>query len=214
MDHQHPSHPDFWNTRYQTGQTPWDFGKVPSELQDFLRLKTRNSSAAVRPRVLIPGCGSGYEIKAFAEAGYDVTALDLAPAAIARARAHVGPELQDRVLLGDLFAHDFTGGPFDLIYERTFLCSLLPARREAYRDRMAQLLKYGGSLVGYFYYQKPELADGPPFGLAWGEADLLFERFFILVKDVPAKDSLPLFAGRERWQERRRTSHPSPAKGG
>lgn len=201
-----PSTPEFWNTRYASGQTPWDFGGVPINLQQFLRPKSKSASPTTGNRVLIPGCGSGYEVKAFAEAGYDVTAIDLAPAAVERARQFVGPVLADRILLADFFRHDFAAHPFDLIYERTFLCAILPNRREAYRDRIAQLLKYRGILLGYFYYQKPVLAEGPPFGFAWGTADELFSRYFLLGRDVPVNDSLPIFAGRERWQEWHRTS--------
>ena len=201
MDEKHPSHPKFWNDRYLRGETPWDFGGVPTDLRVFLRKKHKGA------RVLIPGCGMGHEITAFADAGYDVTAIDIAPAAVERARALVGPALSSRVLLGDFFKHDFPATSFDVIYERNFVCALLPERREAYRDRMAQLLKYGGTLLGYFYYQTPDLKAGPPFGFAWGTADELFSRYFLLTKDVAVNDSLKPFAGRERWQERRRTSY-------
>ena len=206
MDSTHPSHPEFWDQRYQSGQTPWDFGGVPAGLSSYLRHHPRGG------RVLIPGCGSGYEIKAFADAGSAVTALDLSPAAVARAHQVAGPALAPNILVGDFFAHDFGAVPFDVIYERTFLCSLLPERREAYRNRVAALLRHRGSLLGYFYYQPPGPAEaGPPFGFAWGAADELFARYFLLVKDLPVADSVPLFAGRERWQERSRTAFALPA---
>lgn len=195
-----PSQPEYWNTRYLKDNTPWDFGGIPADLKAFLKKKGKNA------KVLIPGCGSGYEIKAFAEAGYDVTALDFAPFAVERARRMVGPALADRVILGDFFEHDFPLAAFDVVYERSFVCSIPPERRQAYRDRMAQLLKYRGLLVGYYYYNKPMIMDGPPYGFAWGTADELFSRYFLLVKDEPVNDSLPLYVGRERWQERRRTS--------
>ena len=210
MDKTHPSHPDFWNSRYLSGQTPWDFGGVPAGLQEFLRRKVKGSSPNARGRVLVPGCGSGYEIKAFAEAGFDVTGLDLAPAAVERARKIVGPALASNIVAGDFFQYDFGNAAFDVIYERNFLCAIMPDRREAYRDRVAQLLKYRGALLGYFYYNKPVLADGPPFGFAWGTADDLFARYFLLGKDTAVADSLPVFAGRERWQEWHRTSYDSP----
>jgi len=196
-----PSQPEYWNTRYLKDNTPWDFGGVPADLKTFLKKKGKGA------KVLIPGCGSGYEIKAFAEAGYDVTALDFAPFATERAKRMVGPALADRVLLGDFFEYDFPHAAFDVIYERSFICSIPPERRPAYRDRLAQLLKYRGLLIGYYYYNKPLIMDGPPYGFAWGTADELFSRYFLLVKDEPVNDSLPLYVGRERWQERRRTSH-------
>ena len=204
MNVSHPSHPEFWNSRYLSGQTPWDFGGTPADLLFFLK---RNKEGG---RVLIPGCGSGYEIKAFADAGYEVTALDIAPAAVERARKIVGPALAKNIFTGDFFQYDFGDAQFDIIYERTFVCAIVPDRREAYRNRVAALLKYRGSLLGYFYYLTPVLEDGPPFGFAWGSADELFARYFLLGKDAMVTDSLPVFAGRERWQEWHRTSYSAP----
>jgi SAM-dependent methyltransferase len=203
MDKTHPSHPDYWNTLYEDGQLPWDFGGIPADLKVFLKQHRKGG------RVLIPGCGTGYEIEAFADAGYDVTAMDIAPAAVERARKFVGPALAKHVFAGDFFQYEF-GTEFDVIYERNFVSSILPDRRIAYRNRAASLLKYRGSLLGYFYYQPPVLENGPPFGFAWGTADELFARYFLLVKDQPVKDSLPAFAGRERWQEWHRTSYAAP----
>lgn len=196
-----PSQPEYWNTRYLKDDTPWEFDGIPADLKLFLKKKGKGA------KVLIPGCGSGHEINAFAEADYDVTAIDFAPFAVDRAKRMVGPKLAKHVLLGDFFQYDFPGESFDVIYERAFVCSLTPERRHAYRDRMAQLLKYRGLLIGYYYYKKPVLSEGPPYGFAWGTADDLFSRYFLLVKDEPVNDSLPAYAGRERWQERRRTAH-------
>lgn len=195
-----PNQPEYWNSRYLKDNTPWDFGGVPADLKNFLKKKGKGA------KVLIPGCGSGYEIKAFAEAGYDVTAIDFAPFAVERAKRMAGPDLSPNILVGDFFSHDFPTAEFDLVYERSFICSVLPEMRQAYRDRMAQLLKYRGLLIGYYYYNKPIVTEGPPFGFAWGTADELFSRYFLLVKDDPVNDSLPPYVGRERWQERRRTS--------
>ncbi len=193
------AHPAFWDERYRSGQTPWNAGGVPSSLTAFLK-------NIAPPRVLIPGCGQGHEIRAFIAAGYDVTAIDLSPVAVEQAKENLGAALAHCVQVGDFFTHDLKPESFDLIYERTFLCALSPERRLDYRIRCAQLLKYGGLLAGFFYYQKTPAGEGPPYGLAWGEADELFSRSFILTKDLPVTDSLPMFAGRERWQERRRTA--------
>src|ERR1043166_9609489 len=151
------SHPDFWTTRYTAGRTPWDFGGVPAALKSFL---ARSSGPA---RVLIPGCGSGYEVQAFHEAGYDVTAIDFSPAAVEQAKKVRGV-LADRVILGDFFTYDFGPRHFDLIYERTFLCSMPPSRWPDYASRMADLLLPGGRLVGIFLYGQRS-PSGPPFSL-------------------------------------------------
>ena len=91
-----PSHPEFWSSRYLSANTPWDFDGVPADLKEFLKRKDIGSNPQARGKVLIPGCGLGHEIKAFMQAGYDVTAIDFAPGAVERARErareHLGSE--------------------------------------------------------------------------------------------------------------------------
>src|SRR5919106_2159595 len=91
--------PDFWTIRYAAGKTPWDFGGVPAALKSFLE------RSSIPGTVLIPGCGSGYEIQAFDAAGYDVSAIDFSPAAVDQAKRGLG-SLAERVTLGDFFTHD------------------------------------------------------------------------------------------------------------
>ena len=186
-------HPDFWTTRYAAGKTPWDFGGVPAALKSFL------ARSSVPSKVLIPGCGSGYEVQAFHAAGYDVTAIDFSRGAVEQAKRVLG-SLAERVILGDFFTHDFGDCRFDLIYERTFLCSMAPSRWPEYINRMADLLSPGGRLIGVFLYGQPSLS-GPPFPLTDTDAEQLFERRFHLVRCEPVTDSLPLFRDMERWQE-------------
>jgi SAM-dependent methyltransferase len=186
------THPDFWTSRYAAGKTPWDFGGVPAALKSFL------ARSCASGRVLIPGCGSGYEVQAFHEAAYDVTAIDFSPAAADRAKRVLGA-LAERIILGDFFTHDFGQGRFDLIYERTFLCSMPPSRWPDYTNRMADLLSPGGRLIGVFLHgQQPE---PPPYPLTDKQAVELFQRRFRLARSELMTDSLPLFHGRERWQE-------------
>lgn len=196
----------FWNQRYESNDTPWDFGGVPSALKAYLKKNPKGG------KVLIPGCGAGYEAQAFAEAGYDVTAMDLSAIAVARTQARLEPAQACRIHEGDFFTASFAAASFDVIYERTFLCAIRPELRTTYRDIVARLLRPGGAFIGYFYYQKTDPAAGPPFGLAWGESDLLFARHFLLLKDIPSPDAIGPFVGRERWHESRRTPHVSPAK--
>lgn len=189
------SQPAFWNTRYAAGKTPWDLGDIPAALRSFL---TRTKPPG---RVLIPGCGSGYEVRAFHDAGFEVTAIDFSPAARERATRVLGP-LSRCVIPGDFFTHDFSGEDFDLIYERTFLCSLPPDRWPAYARRMAGLLRTGKILAGVFLYgEEPE---PPPFPLTEAQASQLLGGDFEHVRNEPVSDSLPLFQGMERWQEWRR----------
>jgi len=185
--------PDFWTVRYAAGKTPWDFGGVPLALKSFLE------RSSVPGRVLIPGCGSGYEIQEFHAAGYDVSAMDFSPAAVDQTKRVLG-FLGERVILGDFFTYDFGQRRFDLIYERTFLCSMTPSRWPEYVNRMADLLLPGGRLIGVFLYgQRP--SSGPPFPLTDTDAEQLFKKRFQLLRSEVMTDSLPLFRDMERWQE-------------
>ena len=182
---------EFWDSRYRTGRTPWDFGGVPAALRRWL------AATAPQGRALIPGCGSGYEVQAFHEAGWDVTAIDYAPAAVERARAMLG-DLGNKVLLGDFFTHDFGPEKFDVAYERTFLCALPPELWPAYQRRMAQLLVGRGKLAGTFFYGRND--DPPPYPLTREAADAILGAGFVRAIDEGVADSLPMFAGQERWQ--------------
>ncbi|MBI1993520.1 MAG: methyltransferase domain-containing protein, partial [Deltaproteobacteria bacterium] len=190
-----PSAPEFWDVRFREGRVPWDAGGVPHELAEYL------AGASGGGRALIPGCGAAYEVAAFHEAGYEVIAIDFSPAAVAAAARALGP-LQGTVRLGDFFQYDFGMVRFDIIYERAFLCSLPRRFRPDYCARVFDLLRPGGLLIGFFFYDPGE--SGPPFGLGQGELhDLLKERF-VLAADEEARSSVSVFAGRERWQVWRR----------
>lgn len=183
----------FWTKRWDAGKIPWDLGGVPVALQRFL------ARPMLQTRVLIPGCGSGYEVRAFHETGHHVSAIDLAETAVARAREVLGP-LADRVILGNFFKHDFAANQYGLIYERGFLCSLPPARWPDYVARMAALIPPGGRLVGLFLYgEEPE---PPPFPLTQDTAAALFRGRFRLSLDEPVNEkSVSVYQGMEHWQE-------------
>jgi SAM-dependent methyltransferase len=190
MPREDAAKPEFWEKRFRENFTPWDAGGVPSALERFLKAEPRGR------RVLVPGCGSGYEVRAFAEAGHEVVAIDFAPAAVERAHKTLGP-LSGRVRLADFFETDL-GAPFDLIYERAFLCSLPRPLRPRYARRALELLALQGRLAGFFFFEEGE--RGPPFGLKPGELELLLGGRFERTADAAVEDSIPIFSGKERWQ--------------
>ena len=198
---QDASQPDFWEKRFRENFTPWDAGRVPSNLARFLDSEPRGR------RVLVPGCGSGYEVRAFAEAGHEVLAVDFAPAAVERAQRILG-SLSDRVRLADFFQADL-GAPYDLVYERAFLCSLPRPLRPRYAARVRELLVPRGRIAGFFFFEDGE--RGPPFGLKSGELELLLSARFEQTEDREVRDSIPIFAGKERWKiwTLRSTSRPT-----
>ena len=191
---QDSSKPEFWENRYRDNVVPWDAGKVPAALQEY----ARNLSPGAR--VLIPGCGSAYEAAYLSDKGFDVLAIDFSPAAVEIAQNNLG-RFGNIVRLADFFAFDF-GQPFDVIYERAFLCALPPRMWPQYAPRTAQLLRSGGELAGFFFFQETE--RGPPFGTTPDSLLALLDPSFGLVDDKAVTDSIPVFQGAERWQVWRR----------
>lgn len=188
FDSRDPSTPAFWDERFEREFTPWDRGGVPEQVCGFVA----KSRARI---VLIPGCGAAYELVYFSEAGWDATAIDFAPAAVERARAITG-QWADRVVEADFFTYQPRPG-LDMIYERAFLCALPRAMWPQVAKQWGQLLPYGGLLAGFFFFD--DVLKGPPFGISRDELNQLLGEDFECVEDSDVADSIPVFAGRERW---------------
>jgi SAM-dependent methyltransferase len=190
---QDSSRPEFWDTRYAEGVTPWDARRVPPMLAEWIARAPR------RGRVLVPGCGTGYEVRAFAEAGFEVDAIDFSDQAVAAARRELGP-LARLVRKADFFSFAGDAAPFDVIYERALLCALPRGRWPEWGRRMTALLAPGGLLAGFYYFD--DNVKGPPFGIDAGTLEALLEPGFLRLEDrlVPDEQCLPVFAGKERWQ--------------
>ena len=156
--------PAFWQQRFDQRQTPWDRGGPSPQLLSWL-----DSGALAPCRILVPGCGSGWEVAELARRGFDVTGLDYAPAAVQRTREL----LQSRQLAGEVLQADVLHfepqRPFDAIYEQTCLCAIHPDHWIAYAQRLHQWLVPGATLWGLFV-QMPRPAavqegriEGPPY---------------------------------------------------
>jgi hypothetical protein len=192
-----PLSPQFWDERFARAFMPWDRGGVPQALRDFV-------ARSPQPRsTLIPGCGSAWELAYLCEAGWDAVAIDFAPEAVVRGKALAG-QWGDRVQEADFFAWqppDPARAP-DFIYECAFLCALPPAMRPRVAARWAALLPPGGLLGGFFFFD--QTVKGPPFGIDRDALAALLAPAFDCVEDAPVGDSIPIFAGKERWMVWRR----------
>ena len=193
-EHQRPEHPDFWDKRFGAGTTPWNAGGVPQALRDYA---VQNVG---KPRTLIPGCGHAWEAAWLARLGWEITALDFSAAAIEAARQQLG-SWSGQLLCADFFSFE-PPEPYELIYERAFLCALPRKLWENYGRRMHELSAPGGRLIGFFFFS--EEPKGPPFGITPEALDALLSPWFVREDDLPVDDSIPVFAGMERWQVWRR----------
>ena len=154
---------EFWQQRFQGGETPWDRGEANPQLGAWL------ASGALQPcRILVPGCGSGHEVAVLAKSGFEVTALDYAPEAISRTRKL----MESRNLQAELVEADALAWrpqrAFDAIYEQTCLCALYPDQWRDYADQLHRWLTPGGKLFALFVQLlRPGAAEGsiegPPY---------------------------------------------------
>lgn len=188
-----PITPADWEARYVAGDTPWDLGGPTPVFSRLIQAGTLPTGT-----ILIPGAGRGYDAIAFAQAGYAVTSVDLAPSACAALRRQAdaaGVRLEVRE--GDFFDLDEAEG-YDLALEYTFYCAIDPSQRPAYHEKMRRLLKPGGLLFGLFFpLEKPREAQGPPFGVTRDEVEASLREGFDLVHAEFPADSIKPRRGNE-----------------
>ena len=182
-----------WESHYQSGDIPWEKGGPHPALVEFLK------RSPVHGQVLVPGCGTGHDVRALAATADEVIGIDIAPSAVARAKAHpaVGGE---RYQLADLFAlpPSFRGA-FDAVFEHTCFCAIDPSLREKYAAAVVGALKPGGHLIAIFYLD-PGLEpgeSGPPFGVTKVQLDAIFSPRFKLLGEWTPVTTYPGREGRE-----------------
>lgn len=161
----------YWNNRYQQKETGWDIGYPSTPLKEYIDQLDNKDIA-----ILIPGCGNSYEAEYLLEKGFsNITLIDIAPSLTKKLEEKFAKELDKRIriITGDFFEQQ---QQYDLILEQTFFCALDPSMREQYVQKMYELLKTGGKLVGVLFGRSFE--GGPPFGGSREEYERLFSKKF------------------------------------
>lgn len=154
---------EFWEQRFAEGSTPWDRGASSPQLGKWLR------SEALRPcRILVPGCGTGYEVVELALAGFEVTGLDYSDRAIARAHRNLQDAGVDATLVQADALEWQPDRSFDAAYEQTCLCALYPDHWQRYAEQLHRWVAPGGRLFALFVQLLREGAaegfvQGPPY---------------------------------------------------
>lgn len=131
-----------WETSYAQGdveQMPWFYEALDHDVERAIdRLGVRQG------RFLDLGTGPGTQAIAMATRGFDVTASDFSPSAVAKAHARAQKNgaavrfVQDDILASRL------EGPFDLVLDRGCFHVLPPERRADYAKTLARLVAPGG----------------------------------------------------------------------
>jgi methyl halide transferase len=123
----------YWTERYKSSDTGWDLGEISPPLKAYIDQLDDPSL-----RILIPGCGSGYEGRYLWERGFrNIYFLDYSEEPLKGIR-DAYPEIPyENFLIQDFFTLEDS---FDLILEQTLFCALDPSLREDYARKAAQLL--------------------------------------------------------------------------
>jgi len=196
--------PHYWQSVYDAeGRPGWDMDG-PTPLLPELLDRAGALGLEPGPRIAVPGCGFGHDAAELARWGFQVTAVDFAPAAIEGARARYGEGVDWR--LADWFA---AGLPtFDGIVDHTCFVAMAPERRPEYLDSLADRLRPGGLWLGAFFHTVNN-PPGPPFAVEPEELRRLARARFEVLDLAEATCSHPRRAGREFLMVARRPSSPS-----
>jgi SAM-dependent methyltransferase len=149
-----------WDEQYRARTAPvWDTGRPSSELLRFLA-ETRLRHG----RALELGCGTGTNAVWLAEQGFEVTAVDVSNAAIARARRRASRRgVRVHFLVTDLRRWDRLGGPFDFFFDRGCYHAVRLHDVAGYLDTLDHVTRKGAvGLVLAGNAAEPEDTLGPP----------------------------------------------------
>ncbi len=188
-----PRDASYWQSVYDEGNPGWDKGAAAPPLRRVLEQVVPPAGLAA----LVPGCGFGHEALMLARLGYQVTAVDFAPAAIAGLQSRAGA-LPVTALQCDLFdlAEGFTSA-FDLVVEHTCFCAIPIEMRGQYAEVMAQVLRAEGQFLGLFY--ETERPGGPPFRTTREDVERHFSPHFEILAISRPPDSFAGREGKEWW---------------
>ncbi|MFZ6182350.1 methyltransferase domain-containing protein [Nannocystis pusilla] len=168
-----PGEARFWDPLFAADAGGWELGRAAPPLVAWFSEHVPKGMQA-----LVPGCGRGHEARLLAALEATVTAIDLAPTAIAQAQAMTPAGLAITFAVQDLFARIGQPPAFDLVVEHTCFCAIDPARRDDYVTAVADSLLPGGMLVGLFYaHGRP---GGPPFTTDRAEVERRFAPRFAI----------------------------------
>lgn len=190
-----------WDQRYRQGNTPWDKGRASPALIYWLK----NYPGRISGHILIPGCGTGHDVRAIADAeptssplGIDISSTAIATCLQNKVHDNEQYEQTDLFQLSRKFH-----AAFDWVWEHTCYCAIDPSKRPQYVSAIASALKPGGIFLGIFYLN-PEVDattpnDGPPHGTSIEDVKSLFfaASDFVLLDSEKPNACYPGREGRE-----------------
>jgi SAM-dependent methyltransferase len=143
-----------YNLGYRWFRMPWEIGPR-QELVELVR------AGQLRPgRAVDLGCGTGANAVFLARHGFDVTGVDFAPAALAKATTRAAEAgVQVRFVEDDLTSLRHRLGTFDLLVDYGTLDDLSPADRARYVDNVLPLAGPGARFLLWCFQWPPRRLD-------------------------------------------------------
>lgn len=184
---------EYWSKRYVDQSTGWDLGDASEPLRTYVDQLEDKSL-----KILIPGAGNAYEAEYLFRSGFkNIYIMDVSQLPLQNFKNRVPDFPSEQLIYGDFFDHK---EEYDLILEQTFMCSFPPIDniREKYIQKMYELLKSEGKLVG-LWFNIPFTGDlsKRPFGSTKKEYLELFSTCFKTIVFEEAYNSVSSRAGQE-----------------
>ncbi len=167
-----------FETRYITGDLPWDVKRADSSLTNLVEDKT-----IPKGKVLEIGCGTGDNSIWLAQQNFEVTACDVSATAIKLATEKARNNNVDcRFIVADFLHDSISEGPFDFVFDRGCFHSFRTNKKRLKIARnVASHLNANGlwlSLIGSA--DAPPREIGPPMHSARNIADTV-EKYFEII---------------------------------
>ena len=179
----------YWESKYLNDECNWDAGEITPPLEEYFN-QIENKDI----KILIPGCGNGYEAEYLYQSGFpNVYLLDWSESALDNFKERVPEFPDDNLILEDFFGHE---DKYDLIIEQTFFCSIPREDRSDYAKKVYHLLKDGGKFAGLLFNHEFDSKE-PPYGGNKKEYFSYFSPLFNIKTFQTAYNSIKPRAGRE-----------------
>ena len=145
----------YWKERYQKQEIGWDLGEVSPPIKAYFDKIEKKEL-----KILIPGCGNGYEGRYLFNKGFkNVHLLDFASEPLETFFLNTPGFPKGNLHNEDFFRHK---GGYDIIVEQTLFCAIDPKLRLEYAEHLKSLLRDGGKVIGLLFNR--DFPSGPPYG--------------------------------------------------
>src|SRR3972149_9330530 len=137
-------------------EIPWNIETPPDALIELV------DSGKVKPcKTIDLGCGTGNYAIYLASKGFDVTGIDISPAAITIAKENAKKKgVKERFLVADVLGDlDEVRETFDFAYDWELLHHIFPEKRKKYVENVYKILNPGGKYLTVCFSEKD-----PEFG--------------------------------------------------